>query len=156
MSSKASHDIGRIGLGRMGEAMAVRLVKAGHGLSVWNRTAWKADPLAQIGAEIVTDKITKAAPDGYTLPVNSSAHTVDPSIYPGLGYDTAGNLVNVNFLAQQPDTWWARRPRAGRPSATWTRRPRPSPGKLTSTSAGTGGGTHMNAELVKQAGIKVQ
>jgi 3-hydroxyisobutyrate dehydrogenase len=60
MSSKASHDIGWIGLGRMGEAMAVRLVKAGHGLSVWNRTASKADPLAQIGAEVVTDKAAMA------------------------------------------------------------------------------------------------
>jgi 3-hydroxyisobutyrate dehydrogenase len=56
MSSKASHDIGWIGLGRMGEAMAARLVKAGHGLSVWNRTAAKADPLSKIGAEVVTDK----------------------------------------------------------------------------------------------------
>ena len=56
MSSRASHDIGWIGLGRMGEAMAARLVNAGHRLSVWNRTASKADPLAQIGAEAVTDK----------------------------------------------------------------------------------------------------
>ena len=39
MTGKASHDIGWIGLGRMGEAMAARLVKAGHGISVWNRTA---------------------------------------------------------------------------------------------------------------------
>ena len=60
MSSKASHDIGWIGLGRMGEAMAARLVKAGHGLSVWNRTASKADPLAQIGAQVVTDKAAMA------------------------------------------------------------------------------------------------
>jgi 3-hydroxyisobutyrate dehydrogenase len=60
MSSKASHDIGWIGLGRMGEAMAARLVKAGHGISVWNRTASKADPLAQIGAEVVTDKAAMA------------------------------------------------------------------------------------------------
>ena len=51
MSSKASHDIGWIGLGRMGEAMAARLVNAGHRLSVWNRTASKADPLAKIGGE---------------------------------------------------------------------------------------------------------
>ena len=47
-------ELGMIGLGRMGEAMAARLVKAGHGLSVWNRTASKADPLAQIGAEVST------------------------------------------------------------------------------------------------------
>jgi 3-hydroxyisobutyrate dehydrogenase len=56
MSSKASHAVGWIGLGRMGEAMAARLIKAGHGLSVWNRTIAKADPLAAIGAEVVTDK----------------------------------------------------------------------------------------------------
>jgi 3-hydroxyisobutyrate dehydrogenase len=56
MSKQASHSIGWIGLGRMGEAMAARLVKAGHEISVWNRTASKADPLAKIGAEVVTDK----------------------------------------------------------------------------------------------------
>ena len=58
--SKASHEIGWIGLGRMGEAMAARLIKAGYKLSVWNRTASKADPLAQIGAEVVTDKSAMA------------------------------------------------------------------------------------------------
>lgn len=60
MSSTASNNIGWIGLGRMGEAMAARLIKAGHGLSVWNRTASKADPLAKIGAEVVTDKLAMA------------------------------------------------------------------------------------------------
>jgi 3-hydroxyisobutyrate dehydrogenase len=59
-SSKAAHDIGWIGLGRMGEAMAERLIKAGHGLSVWNRTASKADPLARLGAEVVSDKLAMA------------------------------------------------------------------------------------------------
>src|ERR1700749_4641985 len=60
MSSKASHSIGWIGLGRIGEAVGARLVHAGPGLSVWNRTATKADPLAQIGAEVVTDKTAMA------------------------------------------------------------------------------------------------
>ncbi len=59
-SGKASHDIGWIGLGRMGEAMAARLIEAGHKISVWNRTASKADPLAEIGAEVVTDKAAMA------------------------------------------------------------------------------------------------
>src|SRR3982074_1356339 len=68
MSSKASHSIGWSGLGRMGEAMAARLVQAGHGLSVWNRTASKADPLAQIGAEVVTDKPPMAhCATGFTM-----------------------------------------------------------------------------------------
>src|SRR5262249_51092477 len=60
MSSKATHDIGWIGPGRNGQAKAGRLVNAGHGLSVWNRTSSKADPLAKIGAEVVTDKAAMA------------------------------------------------------------------------------------------------
>lgn len=48
--------IGWIGLGRMGEAMAKRLIKAGHDVSVWNRTASKAAPLAEAGAKIVSAK----------------------------------------------------------------------------------------------------
>ena len=42
--------IGWIGLGRMGEAMVKRLLKAGHDVTVWNRTASKAAPLADYGA----------------------------------------------------------------------------------------------------------
>jgi 3-hydroxyisobutyrate dehydrogenase len=45
--------IGWIGAGRMGLPMAERLVKAGHDVTVWNRTAAKAEPLARIGAKIV-------------------------------------------------------------------------------------------------------
>src|SRR5262249_61228448 len=42
--------------------------QGGHGLSVWNRTAVKADPLAPIGAEGATDQAAMAhcAP-GFTL-----------------------------------------------------------------------------------------
>jgi 3-hydroxyisobutyrate dehydrogenase len=48
-----SHKIGWIGMGRMGYPMAERLLKAGHQLSIWNRTRSKAEPLAALGAKIV-------------------------------------------------------------------------------------------------------
>ncbi|MBL8384367.1 MAG: NAD(P)-dependent oxidoreductase [Burkholderiales bacterium] len=48
--------IGWIGLGRMGEAMAIRLVRNGCDVSVWNRTAAKAAPLAQQGAKLAAGK----------------------------------------------------------------------------------------------------
>src|SRR5262249_26031659 len=37
--------IGVIGLGLMGKPMALNLVKAGHPVTVWNRTASRADEL---------------------------------------------------------------------------------------------------------------
>src|SRR3954471_6264062 len=40
------------GLGRMGLPMATRLLAAGHPLSVWNRSAERARPLAERGAGV--------------------------------------------------------------------------------------------------------
>ena len=48
--------IGWIGLGRMGEAMVKRLLKAGHPVTVWNRTAAKALPLVEYGAVVASGK----------------------------------------------------------------------------------------------------
>jgi len=42
--------IGFLGLGKMGAAMAHRLIAAGHELAVWNRTEGKTEPLAREGA----------------------------------------------------------------------------------------------------------
>ena len=55
-----SNSIGWIGLGRMGEAMVKRLLKAGHAVSVWNRTASKAEPLVEYGAVIASSKLALA------------------------------------------------------------------------------------------------
>src|SRR5690349_24024011 len=43
-------DVGWIGAGRMGAAMAERLLAAGHGVRVWNRTRGKAEAIA--GAKV--------------------------------------------------------------------------------------------------------
>ena len=41
---------GFLGLGIMGTPMAANLIKAGHEITVWNRTAEKCDPLVSLGA----------------------------------------------------------------------------------------------------------
>lgn len=43
-------DVGFIGLGQMGGAIAANLLKAGHEVTVWNRSADKAGPLVAAGA----------------------------------------------------------------------------------------------------------
>ena len=55
-----SKKIGWIGLGRMGEAMVTKLLKAGNTVHVWNRTASKAVHLAEYGAKIEANKIDLA------------------------------------------------------------------------------------------------
>ena len=45
-------DVGFIGLGQMGSAIALNLVKAGHRVVVYNRTRAKAEALVSQGAEV--------------------------------------------------------------------------------------------------------
>ena len=42
--------LGFVGLGIMGAGMAANLIRAGHQVTVWNRTQAKADPLVELGA----------------------------------------------------------------------------------------------------------
>ncbi|WP_334006990.1 NAD(P)-dependent oxidoreductase [Burkholderia cepacia] len=46
-------DLGFIGLGEMGQAIATNLLKVGHTVRVWNRSRERAEPLAAVGAQIV-------------------------------------------------------------------------------------------------------
>jgi len=55
MTTIPSAATGFIGLGTMGEAMALNLVKAGTRLMVWNRSASKCGVLAQAGAAVADD-----------------------------------------------------------------------------------------------------
>jgi 3-hydroxyisobutyrate dehydrogenase len=58
--SKNAQKIGWIGTGRMGLPMAERLLKAGHDVTIWNRTRAKAEPLAAKGGKIV-DRLSDLA-----------------------------------------------------------------------------------------------
>jgi len=45
-------NVGFIGLGAMGSAMASNLLAAGYALTVWNRSAGATEPLASLGAKV--------------------------------------------------------------------------------------------------------
>ena len=53
--------IGFVGLGTMGSAMAGHLARAGHPLTVWNRTPGKAGGLVELGATEAADPASLAA-----------------------------------------------------------------------------------------------
>ncbi len=50
-----------IGLGAMGSALAGALISSGHKATVWNRTAAKAAPLAERGAQVADDPASAIA-----------------------------------------------------------------------------------------------
>lgn len=53
--------IGIAGVGKMGAALALRLMEVGHTVTVWNRTADRTKPLAEAGATVATSAKALAA-----------------------------------------------------------------------------------------------
>src|SRR5437870_13352928 len=58
---------------------------------------------AGAGGSIGSAVVAKATPDGYTLLINSNAHSVNPAIYAKLPYDTLKDFTDVVPLASQPN-----------------------------------------------------
>ncbi|MGE0701639.1 MAG: NAD(P)-dependent oxidoreductase [Hyphomicrobiaceae bacterium] len=53
--------IGIAGVGKMGAAIALRLLEVGHTVTVWNRTPDRTQPLAEAGARVVSTPAALAA-----------------------------------------------------------------------------------------------
>ena len=73
VNANVTVSLGWIGMGRMGYAMAYRLLKGGCKVAVWNRTRAKAEPLAEFGAVIVGAKTDLAGCDIVVTMVSTTA-----------------------------------------------------------------------------------
>lgn len=98
------------------------------------------------GGTIGAGHVARAEPSGYTLLANSSAHTVNPAIYPDMTYDARVDLRAITMLAQQPNILVAAPSKDWKTAADYAQAATAEPGKLTYATAGTGSGTHLNAE----------
>jgi 3-hydroxyisobutyrate dehydrogenase len=72
--------IGWIGAGRMGTPMIERLLKAGHDVTIWNRTRAKAEPLAAKGGKLV-DKPSDLAGCDVVFAIVSTGKDVDEVLF---------------------------------------------------------------------------
>jgi 3-hydroxyisobutyrate dehydrogenase len=87
-------NIGWIGAGRMGTPMAERLLKAGHGVKVWNRTRAKAEPLAAKGATIA-DTLSDLASCDVVFSIVSTGKDLQEVLFGKSGVGAAGKLPPV-------------------------------------------------------------
>ena len=107
------------------------------------------------GGTIAAGQVAKATPDGYTLLVNSSGHTVSPYIYK-LSYDPAKDLMGISLLARQPNILVVSPDKGWKTAADLVKEAKAHPGKISFGSAGVGSATHFNGEKFKlAAGIDV-
>jgi tripartite-type tricarboxylate transporter receptor subunit TctC len=100
-----------------------------------------------IGSKIVVD----AAPDGYTLLANSSAHVANPGIYANMPYDTLKDFTNLALLGGGPNVLMVGTGTGWKGVKDFVDAAKAAPGKLNFSSAGIGSGTHFNLEKLKIA-----
>jgi 3-hydroxyisobutyrate dehydrogenase-like beta-hydroxyacid dehydrogenase len=73
-------NVGFIGLGNMGRGIAANLIKAGHHLTVWNRTHGRADDLTSAGARVASSP-AEAAATGLALTMLADDTAVESVVF---------------------------------------------------------------------------
>lgn len=118
----------------------------GHGIVVENRGG--------AGGTIGAAFVSKADADGYTLLVNSNAHTIAPALYPNLSYDPARDFAAVIPLGTLPCVLVVSPEKGFKTAADLVKAAKARPGALTFSSVGVGSATHLSAERFRlSAGI---
>jgi 3-hydroxyisobutyrate dehydrogenase-like beta-hydroxyacid dehydrogenase len=85
----AKAKIGLIGLGLMGRPMGMNLLKAGHSLTVWNRTASRADELVAAGATLANSPKEVASASDVLITIVSDPPALEGVLWGADGKDTA-------------------------------------------------------------------
>ncbi len=111
---------------------------------------------AGAGSNLGTVAVARAAADGYTLLITSSAFVVNPGLYKQVPYDAFKEFAPVAALDTSPNVFIAT-PASGITSIKeLVERAKAKPDELSYASAGIGTTPHLAAELLKiTAGIKM-
>src|SRR5260221_5398752 len=128
----------------VGRAVAAKLSE------IWGQPV-VAENRAGAGGSIGSKVVADAAPDGYTLLANSSAHAANPGIYAKLPYDTLKDFTNLALLGTTPNVLITGQETGWKTLGDFVAAAKANPGKLNFSSAGIGSGTHFNLEKLKLA-----
>jgi 3-hydroxyisobutyrate dehydrogenase len=90
-------NIGIIGTGRMGAAIASRLQGLGHAVTVWNRTAAKTKPLAEAGAKVAATPAALASGSEVVISMLTDAAAL-AAAYEGRGGALSGDVAGKLFI----------------------------------------------------------
>jgi len=101
-----------------------------------------------------TDMVAKAAPDGYTLLLVLSMHTIIPSLVPKLPFDLMRDFAPVTQATLQPYILGVYPSVPAKSVKEFIALAKSKPGQLNYASGGNGTGPHLGGELLKAlAGI---
>ncbi len=89
--------IGIAGIGKMGAAIAQRLMEVGHTVTVWNRSADKLKPLVAAGAAVAATPAELASKSEVVITILTDAAAID-AVYGGVSGLLEGNVRDKLFI----------------------------------------------------------
>jgi tripartite-type tricarboxylate transporter receptor subunit TctC len=108
------------------------------------------------GGNVAVDRAAKAAPDGYTLVMASSAITINPNFYDKMPYDPVRDLAPISIAVFTPSILVVNNDVPARNVKELIALARAQPGTLTYGHAGVGTPSHLSGEVSKSvAGIDI-
>jgi tripartite-type tricarboxylate transporter receptor subunit TctC len=100
---------------------------------------------AGAGGVIGTQSILTSAPDGYTIVMINSAHSINPWVMPSLPYDSIKDFSGIGMVADAPAVLVVNPMLNARTLAEFIRLAKEKPGTINYGSAGVGTATHLAA-----------
>jgi tripartite-type tricarboxylate transporter receptor subunit TctC len=138
---------------------------AGTGLDIYARLIgqWLSERLGQTfvidnrpgaGTNLATESVVNAAPDGYTLLMNSTAAFTNAALYDSLRFNFIRDIAPVASLSRSAFVMVVAPSFPARSVPEFISYAKANPGKINMASGGTGTVTHVAGELFKaMAGV---
>ena len=95
--------------------------------------------------------VAQAQPDGYTIMIHSSSHTVSPHTFAKLPFDTEKDFAGITPISSTPNVLVISPSKNIKSLGELLSAARAKPGSMNFASAGQGSATHLNAEKFKLA-----
>jgi tripartite-type tricarboxylate transporter receptor subunit TctC len=104
---------------------------------------------AGAGGNIGVDAVAKAAPDGYTIGLQTVSLAINPALFAKMPYNTLKDLAPIGMVATSQHVLVVNPAFPGKDTKELLAAVKAKPGKYTYGSAGPGSTFHMSAELFK-------
>jgi len=108
------------------------------------------------GGNLAADTVAKAAPDGHTLLVSFTSHTINATLYPKLPFDPVADFTPISMIATVPSLLVGHPKLPAQDLAALIALAKAKPDQLSIAIGGIGSSLHLAGEQFKMmAGIKL-